>query len=192
MKTENAHLNAQVAAMAQELSQKSEEIRKYHAEQAVVFNRIWELVGHPGEIVNKARLYNQLVESGEAASARKSIPILVKYSQMMKDLLAEIQKVVPPSGTPRRVLYQGPPGSPTGTLYEIVGEVAFVQNPPMAAGPNQQGGGFRPGSSGRAPERTRSSQVRRKSTGSIRIGRGQSPVPRTSDRSRTPNRARIR
>ena len=54
---ENAHLNAQVAAMAQELSQKNEEIRKYHAEQAVVFSRIREFIGNPGEIVNKARLY---------------------------------------------------------------------------------------------------------------------------------------
>ena len=58
MKTENAHLNAQVAAMAQELNQKSEEIRKYHAEHEVVFSRIRELVGHPGGIVNKARLYD--------------------------------------------------------------------------------------------------------------------------------------
>ena len=195
MKTENAHLTAQVAAMTQEPSQKSEEIRKYHAEQAVVFSRIRELVGHLGEMVNKARLYDQMMESGEPASARQTIPILVKYSRMMKDLLAEIQKVVPPSGTPRRVLYQGPPRSPTGTLYEVVGEVALVHNPPTAAGPSQQGGGSRPASSGRAPERsgsserTRSSQVRRKSTGSIRSGRGQSPIPRTSDQSWTPDRA---
>ena len=45
LKRENTHLNAPVAAMAQELSQKSEEIRKYHAKQAVVFSRIRELVG---------------------------------------------------------------------------------------------------------------------------------------------------
>ena len=31
-KTENVHLNAQVSAMALELSHKSDEIRKYHAE----------------------------------------------------------------------------------------------------------------------------------------------------------------
>ena len=189
-RTENAHLTAQVAAMTQELSQKSEEIRKYHAEQAVVFSRIRELVGHPAEIVNKAHLYDRMMESGEPASARQVLPILVKYSRTMKDLLAEIQKVVPPGGTPRRVLYPGPPGSPTGTLYEVVGEVALVQNPPTAAGPSQQGDGSRPASSGRAPERTRSPQVRRKSTGSVRSGRGQSPVPRNSDRSRTPDRAR--
>ena len=96
-KTKNAHLPAQVTALTQELSGKSEEIRKYHAEQVVVFSQIWKLVGHPGEIINKAHLYDQLMESGE-----QTIPILVKYSRMMKDFLAEIQKVVPPSKTPRR------------------------------------------------------------------------------------------
>ena len=89
------------------------------------------------------------------------------------------------------MLYPGPPGSPTGTLYEVVGEVALVQNPPTAAGPSQHGGGSRPASFGRAPERNRSSQVRWKSTGSVRSRIGQSPVPgRTSDRSRTPDKAR--
>jgi hypothetical protein len=56
VRTENAHLHAQVVAMSEELGQKSEEIQKYHAAQTVVFSRIRELVGHPGEIVNKARL----------------------------------------------------------------------------------------------------------------------------------------
>ena len=107
----------------------------------------------------------------------------------MKELLAEIQKVVPPGHTPRRVLYQGLPGSSTGTLYEVVGEVPLVQNPPTIAGTNQQGGGSRPSSSGKDPSGTRSG-VRRKSTGSVRTGRDQSPVRRTSDRSRTPDRAR--
>jgi hypothetical protein len=77
----------------------------------------------------------------------------------------------------------------------MVGEVAFVQDPPADAKPNQQGGGSRPGNSGKDPERTHSSGVRRKSTGSARAGsarsgRGQSPAPRTSGRSRTPDRSR--
>jgi uncharacterized protein (DUF3084 family) len=55
---DNAHLHSQMAAMAEELGQKSEEVRKYHAEQAMVFTRIWELIGHPGEIANKAQLYD--------------------------------------------------------------------------------------------------------------------------------------
>jgi hypothetical protein len=74
-----------------------------------------------------------------------------------------------------------------------------MQNPPTAVEPNQQGGGSRPGNSGKDPERTRSSQARWKSTGSTRTGsarsghgqsEGQSPAPRASDRSRTSNRAR--
>ena len=109
----------------------------------------------------------------------------MKYSRLMNKLLKDIQRVVPPSGTPRKVLYQGPPGSPTGTLYEAVGEVAVVHNPPMAV---ESGEGSRPWSSGKTPERTRSSQARGKSTGSDRFGRCQSPVRRTSDWSRTLDR----
>jgi hypothetical protein len=156
---------------------KEKEIRKYHAEQTVVFTQIQELIGHPGKIVNKARLYDQLVESGDPVSARQTIPILVKYSWIMNNMFTEIQKVVPPGGTPRRVLYPGPPGSPTGTLYEEVGEVALVQNPATTVEPSQQGGGSRLGSSGKDPERTRSSGARRKSTGFARTGHGQSPAP---------------
>ena len=74
---ENAHLQAQMTSMADKLVQKSEEIRKYHAEQTVIFGRIRELVGHPGKIANKARLYNQLVESGDPVFAQQTIPILV-------------------------------------------------------------------------------------------------------------------
>jgi hypothetical protein len=160
----------------------------------MVFTWIRELIGHPGEIANKARLYDQLVEFGDPTSAKQTIPILVKYARRMNDLFAEIQKIVPPSGIPRRLLYQGSPGSPSGTLYEVVGEVAFVQDPLAAAEPSQQGNGSGPGNSGKDPERTHSSGARRKSTGSARAGsarsgRGQSPAPRTSGLSRTPVRA---
>ena len=76
--------------MTHELGQKNEEIRKYHAEHAVVFSRIRELVGHLGEVVNKAHLYDQLMESADPSSARQTLQILVKYSRTMKDLPKEI------------------------------------------------------------------------------------------------------
>jgi hypothetical protein len=121
-KTDNAHLHAQVASMAKELGQKNEELWKYHSEQAVVFNQIRELVGHPGEVVAKAQLYDQLGEDGDPKSTKQAIPVLVKYARRITNLFAEIQKVIPPAGTPRRVLYQGSSGSPSGTLYEVVGK----------------------------------------------------------------------
>jgi hypothetical protein len=180
--------------MAKELGQNNEEIRKYHAEQTVVFNQIRELVGHPGEVITKAQLYDQLAEAGDPTSTKQAIPVLVKYSRRITNLFAEIQKIIPPAGTPRRVLYQGSPGSPSGTLYEVVGEVIVLQEPTDAE-PSQQRDDSRPGNPGRDPERTRSSGARRKSTGSAvagsaRSGRGQSPAPRNSDRSRTPDRVR--
>ena len=95
------------------------------------------MVGNSAEIVNKAHLYDRMMASGEPALAKQTLPILVKYSRTMKDLLAEIQKVVPPGGTPRQVLYQGAPGSPTGTMYEVVGDLPLVQDPPTVAGPSQ-------------------------------------------------------
>ena len=87
--------------MTLELAQKIEEIRHYHEEQAVVINRVRELVGYPGEIVNKAHLYDKLMEMADPSSARQTLQILVKYSRSMKDLLKEIQKLLPPCGPPR-------------------------------------------------------------------------------------------
>ena len=120
--------------------------------QAVVFSRIRVLVGHPGEVVNKVHLYDHMMESADPSSARQTLPILVKYSRTMEDLLQEIQKVVPPSGTPRRVLYPGPPRSPTGILYEVIGEVELVPTFSAGVGPSQPGGTSHPTNSGRVLE----------------------------------------
>ena len=55
--------------MTRELAQKSKEIQKYQAEQVVVLSRVQELVGHPEEVVNKAHLYDQLMEPADPSSA---------------------------------------------------------------------------------------------------------------------------
>lgn len=88
--TEKAQLAAQLPTMTHELIQESKKIRRYQAEHAVVLSRIRELVGHPGEVVNKGRLYDQLMESADPLSARQTLQILVKYSRTLKDLLKEI------------------------------------------------------------------------------------------------------
>ena len=153
----------------------------------MVFKRIWELIGQPAEAINKARLYDELMKSRDSVQARKTILILVKYTRLMNALFEDIRKLVPLNGTPRRVLYQGPPGSPIETLYDAVGEVEVVHNPPTVVEPGE---GPRPWSIGKAPKRTHSSQPRRKSTRSERSGQGQSHVRQTPDRSRTLDRSR--
>ena len=130
-------------------------------------------------------MYDQMMKSGDPVEARKTIPILVKFSRLMNGLFEDIRKLLPPGGTPRRVLFQAPPGSPSGTLYEAVGEVVVVHNPPTTMEPGE---GSRPGSTGKTPDRARSPQPRRKSTGSDRSEWGQSPDRRTPDWFQTPDR----
>ena len=140
LETEKAQLIAQVAAMTQELTQKSKEIRKYQAEQTVKLSRVRELVGHPGEVVNKAHLFDQLMESANSSSSRQTLQNLVKYSRSVKDLLKEIQKLLPPRGTPSQMLDPGPPRSPTPTLYEVIDEVELVPTSRAGVGPSQSAG----------------------------------------------------
>ena len=185
--TENAHLTAQVSAMSWELSRKTDEIRKHHAEQTVVFKRIRDFIEQPAKAVTKARLFDELIKSANQFQAQKTLPILVKYTRLMNGLFEDIHRLVPPGGTPRRVLYQGPPGSPSETLYEAVGKVEVVRSPPTTV---DAGEGSRPENTGKEPERTRSAQLRKKTTGSERSGRGQSPARRSPNRSRTPDRSR--
>ena len=85
LETKMAQLATHIAAMTEELGHKNEEIRKYHAEHAVVFSRIRELVGHLGEVVNKAHLYDQFMESADPSSAWQTLQILMKYSCTIKD-----------------------------------------------------------------------------------------------------------
>ena len=56
--------------MTQELAQKSEEIRRYQVERTMVLNWVWDLVGNPREIVNKAHLYNKLMGTTEPSLAK--------------------------------------------------------------------------------------------------------------------------
>ena len=76
LKMEKAHLAAQVATMTHELTQRSEEIQKYQAEQAVVLNKVQELVGYLGEMVNRVYLYDQMMESTNPSSAQQTLQIL--------------------------------------------------------------------------------------------------------------------
>ena len=174
----------------------------------MVLSRVRELVSYPGKVVNKAHLYDQLVELGDPSSSRQTLQILVKYSRSMKDLLKGILKLMPPRGTPRRIFDSCPPGLPTATLYEVVGEVKLVPMVQTCVGPNQLAGTLRPHESGKiphrekihVPEQTRSSQIHRKRTErSATLGRAQSPnllrgkTPKRSmtlERAMTPKRMR--
>jgi hypothetical protein len=70
----------------------------------------------------------------------------------MKDLFKEIQKILPPRGTPRQILDPGPLGFPTATFYEAIAKVEIVSAAQTGTGPSQPVGTFGPQESGRVPE----------------------------------------
>ena len=77
------------------------------------------------------------MESSDPSSVRQTLQIHVKYSRTMKDLLKEIQRLLPPSGTPRWMLYPGPPRSQTCTMYKVIGKVELVPASQAGAGLSQ-------------------------------------------------------
>lgn len=77
LETEKAQLATHEATMTQELAQKSEEIQCYKAEQTVVLNRVWDLIGNPNNIVNKAHVYYKVMETAGPSTTRETLHILV-------------------------------------------------------------------------------------------------------------------
>ena len=102
----------------------------------MVLSRVRELVCHPGKVVNKAYFYDLLMEAANLALARQTFQILVKYTRSMKNLFNEIYKILPPCGTPKRMLDPSPPESPTATLYEIVRDMELVPAVQTGGGPS--------------------------------------------------------
>ena len=159
------------------------------------------MVGHPGDIVNKAHMYDNLMGTTDPSSAKQHLQILVKYSRSMKDLLKEIQKLLPPLGTPRRMIDPGLPGSPTATLQsDRQGRARpnlsshHLAQPSRRASKQRESGRVLDHEKTPVPEKVRSPPIQRKSTKcSARSGWVQSPMPkraRTPERAKTPDRGK--
>ena len=52
-----------------------------------MLNQVQDLVGNSGGVVNKAHMYDKLIEAEEPSLARQTLQILIKYSRTMMDLL---------------------------------------------------------------------------------------------------------
>ena len=57
--------------------------------------QIREFIGHTGDVVTKAHLFDNEVKTKNHFSVRKIITVLVKYSHKMETTLAEMQKLLP-------------------------------------------------------------------------------------------------
>ena len=89
----NAVLSSRVAELRLELAKKDEEIRQLQV-QMEVMDQIQEVVGNPGDVLNKVRLFDNDVKTKGQLSVAKIIPILVNFGGKMEVILVEMRKLV--------------------------------------------------------------------------------------------------
>ena len=91
----NTTLSSQVHELKVILALKKDEIRVLKEQQAEYLGRIREVIGHSGDIVNKAHLFDNKIKIEGHLSAQKIITILVKYGHKMETTLGEMWKLLP-------------------------------------------------------------------------------------------------
>ena len=72
--------------------------------------KIWEVIGTPGDVLNKARLFDDDVKTGGEISVAKIVKILVSFSMKMDTMLGEMRKLL--FGFPTAGSSQAPPPNP--------------------------------------------------------------------------------
>ena len=90
----NAILSSQVVELKMTLVLKEDKIQELNGEKAERLKRIQEAIGHLGDVMNKACLYDDDVRAEGQLSAQKIIIILVKFGHKMKTILGEIRKLL--------------------------------------------------------------------------------------------------
>ena len=77
---------ARVAAAMEERIQAEAERKKWHG----VSRKFFDFVGFAGDVVTKARVFDQCMKKPEAVSAPKILCILVDFSGRVENLLKEL------------------------------------------------------------------------------------------------------
>ena len=57
--------------------------------------QIWEFIGHTGDVVTRAHLFDNEVKTEDHLSVQKIITVLVKYGYKMEETLGEMRKLLP-------------------------------------------------------------------------------------------------
>ena len=115
MQAHNTKLRLQVNDLQMALKAKDKEIRQLRARIGNL-EKIQEVVEIPGDVLNKARLFDNDVKSGRQVSAAEIIPVLVSFMMKMESTLGEMWKLL--SGSLVAGSSQAPPPSPKEPLQE--------------------------------------------------------------------------
>ena len=93
MEATNATLSSQVAELKMELALKDDEIHWLKGQQTEILERMREVIGNLGDVLNKACLFYNNVKAEGQLSAQKIIHILVNFGRKMETTLGKMQKL---------------------------------------------------------------------------------------------------
>ena len=93
-KAHNTQLKIWINDLQVTVKVQDEEIRQLRA-MAKGLEKIWEFVGHTGDIITKAHLFDNEVKTEDHLSAQKIITVLVKFGHKMEAKLREMRKLLP-------------------------------------------------------------------------------------------------
>ena len=94
LRKETVELKDRIAALEGEVKIAREERDK----SKEVAQKIHSFMGFPGDVVNKARIYDQGLKQPETASGAKMMRCMVDYSTKMEKLLKELCTLLQPTG----------------------------------------------------------------------------------------------
>ena len=102
LKDRIAALEAEIKSAQEERDKAKEGARKIHA-----------FMGYPGDVINKARMYDQCVQQLNTASGAKMMQCMVDYSTKIGKLLKELRALLQPTGVQLKPAPTPAPGPST-------------------------------------------------------------------------------
>ena len=90
----NRKLRQEVDELKIALALKKDEVKNFKALRVEALKEIREIVGHPGNILNKAKLFDEYINKEVKITMPKVIAIMHGFHKKMEAVLGEIQKLV--------------------------------------------------------------------------------------------------
>ena len=94
LEANNAKLASQIAEFKVLVAKKDEGFRQLRVQSKKGLDRIWDFNGNPGDVVNKARFFNNDIKTEGQLSAPKIVAVLVDFGCKMEAMLVEMRKLV--------------------------------------------------------------------------------------------------
>ena len=93
----NKTLQLEVDQLKMALALKENEVKDLKAQKTEALKEIREIVGHSGDTLNKAKLFDTYINKEVVITMPKVIAILHSFHKKMEAVLGEIRKLVPRS-----------------------------------------------------------------------------------------------